>query len=141
MLGVLSHVALIVADLPAAIDCFQSLLGAQVVERGHLRESDTDVAVVELGGIHLEFLSSRAPDSKVGRLLRERGEGIHHLSFQVENIAAEMARCRAAGMGLLDSAPRPGLHGRRIAFLDPQDTAGVLIELVEESGGAKEASL
>jgi len=141
MLGALSHVAVIVTDLPAAIDRFQSLLGAQVVEQEHLRESGTDVAVVELGGIHIEFLSSRDPDSKVGRLLRERGEGIHHLSFQVEDITAEMARWQAAGMGLLDTTPRSGLHGRRIAFLDPEDTAGILIELVGESGRAKEASL
>jgi methylmalonyl-CoA/ethylmalonyl-CoA epimerase len=96
--------------------------------------------VLELGGTHIEFLSSRDPDSKVGRLLRERGEGMHHLSFQVENITTEMARCRAAGVRLLDAAPRAGLHGRRIAFLNPEDTAGVLIELVEESGGSKEVS-
>ena len=141
MLGPLSHIAVIVADLPAAIDRFQSLLGARLVEREHLRESGTDVAVLELGGAHIEFLTSRVPDSKVGRLLRERGEGIHHLSFQVENITTELARWQARGLRLLDAVPRAGLHGRRIAFLDPEDTAGILIELVEESGGAKEASL
>lgn len=140
MLGSLSHIAVIVADLPAAIDRFQSLLGARVVEEEHLRGSATDVAVLELSGAHIEFLSSRDPDSKVGRLLRERGEGIHHLSFRVKNIATEMARWQAAGMRLLDATPRAGLHGRRIAFLDPEDTAGILIELVEESGRSKEAS-
>ena len=141
MLGPLSHIAVIVTDLPAAIDRFQSLLGARLVEREHLRQSGTDVAVLELGGAHIEFLTSRVPDSKVGHLLRERGEGIHHLSFQVENITTELARWQARGLRLLDAVPRAGLHGRRIAFLDPEDTAGILIELVEESRRSKEDSL
>ena len=130
-LGNLNHVAAVVRDLDAALAQWKSL-GARLVERAHLPESNTDVAVVEIGGHQIELLSSRATDSRVGKILRERGEGIHHLSFEVEQIEQRLAEARTQGFRLLDPVPRRGLHGRRIAFLDPKDTSGVLIELVEE---------
>src|SRR5271166_839410 len=138
MLGRFSHIGVLVEDLPATVKRYQSILGAELVETAHLPETQTDVAVVVLGGIHLELLSSQRPDSKVGRLLRERGEGIHHLSFEVENIRERLQELRRAGVALLDSVPRPGLHGRQIAFLAPQDTSGILIELAEEIQHPKE---
>jgi len=138
MLGRFSHIGVLVEDLPATVKRYQSILGARLVETGHLQETGTDVAVLDLGGIHLELLSSQREDSKVGRLLRERGQGIHHLSFEVENIRQRLEELRRAGVGLLDSIPRPGLHGRQIAFLAPQDTSGILIELAEEIQHPKE---
>lgn len=133
MLGRFSHIGVLVRDLPAAVERFCSVLGAQVVETGHISETKTDVTVLDLGGIHLELLSSREPDTKVGRLLRERGEGIHHLSFEVSEISERLAELRSHGIQLLDEVPRPGLHDRQIAFLAPQDTSGILIELAEEN--------
>lgn len=130
-LGSLNHVAVLVQDLDAAIGHWERL-GARLVERSHLAETQTDAAVVELGGKHFELLSSRVPDSRVGRLLRDRGEGIHHLSFEVEQIEERLTEAQAKGLRLLDTTPRSGLHGRKIAFLDPRDTSGTLIELVEE---------
>jgi methylmalonyl-CoA/ethylmalonyl-CoA epimerase len=129
--GQLSHVAVLVKDLGNAIERFQSF-GGRLLEREHLEESGTDAAVVEVGGTHLEFLSTRQPDSKVGKLLEQQGEGIHHLSFQVQDLESVLAAARQAGIRLRDQVPRRGLHGRRIAFLDPADTCGILIELVEE---------
>jgi len=133
MLGRFSHIGVLVRDLPAAVERFCAVLGAQVVETGHISETKTDVTVLDLGGIHLELLSSREPDTKVGRLLRERGEGIHHLSFEVNGISERLAELRSHGIKLLDEVPRRGLHDRQIAFLAPQDTSGILIELAEEN--------
>lgn len=133
MLGRFSHIGVLVRDLPAAVDRFCLVLGAQVVETGHISETKTDVTVLDLGGIHLELLSSREPDTKVGRLLCERGEGIHHLSFEVNGISERLAELRSHGIKLLDEVPRRGLHDRQIAFLAPQDTSGILIELAEEN--------
>jgi methylmalonyl-CoA/ethylmalonyl-CoA epimerase len=130
-LGGLNHIAVVVRDLDAAIAQWQGL-GARLVERSQLVESQTDAAVVELGGQSIELLSSTVADSRVGRILHERGECIHHLSFEVENIEQELAAARAAGLRVLDTKPRSGLHGRKIAFLDPRDTSGTLIEMVEE---------
>ena len=129
--GQLNHIAVLVRDLERAIGRFQSL-GGRLLEREHLGESGADVAVVEVGGAHLEFLSTRQPESKVGKLLERQGEGIHHLSFQVQDLESALAEARQAGIRLRDEVPRRGLHGRRIAFLDPADTCGILIELVEE---------
>lgn len=137
-LGNLNHVAAVVRDLDAAVAQWQNL-GAKLVERAHLDESNTDVAIVEVGGQQIELLSSRAPDSRVGKILSERGEGIHHLSFEVEQIEQRLAEARAQGFRVLDAVPRSGLHGRRIAFLDSKDTSGVLIELVEEIDRPEEA--
>jgi methylmalonyl-CoA/ethylmalonyl-CoA epimerase len=133
MLGRFSHIGVLVRDLPAAVEHFCSVLGAQVVETGHISETKTDVTVLDLGGIRLELLSSREPDTKVGRLLRERGEGIHHLSFEVNGISERLTELRSHGIKLLDEVPRRGLHDRQIAFLAPQDTSGILIELAEEN--------
>lgn len=131
ILGDLNHVAAVVRDLDAAVAHWERL-GARLVERAHLAESDTDVAVVELGGQQIELLSSRVPDSRVSRILREQGEGIHHLSFEVVHIDQRLAEARSEGIRVLDAVPRRGLHDRRIAFLDPKDTSGVLLEMVEE---------
>jgi methylmalonyl-CoA/ethylmalonyl-CoA epimerase len=133
MLGRFSHIGVLVRDLPVAVERFCSVLGAQVVDTGYIPETRTDVTVLDLGGIQIELLSSREPDTKVGRLLCEHGEGIHHLSFEVSGISERLADLRSYGIKLLDEVPRRGLHDRQIAFLAPQDTSGILIELVEEN--------
>ncbi len=130
-LGRLSHIAVLVRDLPAAIQKYQTLFGATLVEQETL-PGGADVAVIELGGVHLEFLSTAQPGSKVAKLLDELGEGIHHLSYEVPDLEAALERLKSSGVRLRDQVPRPGVHGRRIAFLDPGDTFGVLIELVDE---------
>ncbi len=131
--GRFNHVAVLVRDLDSAIQRYTGTLGGKLVEQQHLPASGADVAVIELGGAHIELLSTRQPASRVARLLDEHGEGVHHLSFEVSDIEAALAQLRRGGIGLRDQAPRPGLHDRRIAFLDPHDTCGVLIELVEEN--------
>lgn len=138
MPGRFSHIGVLVHDLPETVERFCSALGAKVIETGHLSETDTDVVVLDLGGIHLELLSSKEPDSKVGKLLRERGEGVHHISFEVGNIREQMSQLQKDGIGLVDKVPRPGLHGRQIAFLAAKDTAGILIELAQENPESKE---
>lgn len=132
MFGRFSHVAFAVRNLDATVARFESLLGARLIEREYLAAAQTDVALLELGGAQLELLSSKAPDSKVGRILAEKGEGIHHVSFDVDGIEREMGEMRAAGVRLLDAAPRFGVHGRKVAFVDPAETCGIQFEMVEE---------
>jgi methylmalonyl-CoA/ethylmalonyl-CoA epimerase len=131
VLGKLNHVAVLVRDLPAAIAKYQAAFGAHLVEQETL-PNGADIAVIEIGEMHLELLSTRQADSKVAKLLDEQGEGVHHLSYSVEDIAGTMERLRGAGLRFRDQVPRIGLHGRPIAFLEPEDTFGVLIELVGE---------
>ena len=105
------------------------VFGAQLVEQETL-PNGADIAVIEIGEMHLELLSTRQPGSKVAKLLEELGEGVHHLSYSVGDIDGAMERLRGAGLRFRDQVPRIGLHGRPIAFLEPEDTFGVLIELV-----------
>jgi methylmalonyl-CoA/ethylmalonyl-CoA epimerase len=77
-------------------------------------------------------LSSDVPDSRIGRILAEQGESIHHVSFEVQGIEREMNERRASGVRLLDTAPRTGIHGRKVAFVDPAETSGIQVEMVEE---------
>lgn len=132
VLGDLNHVAVLVRDLPAAIAKYETVFGATLVEQETL-PNKADVAVLEIGGMHMEMLSTRDPDSKVGKLLDELGEGIHHLSYSVADLGGTMRQLQAAGVRFRDQVPRIGLHGRQIAFLEPEDTFGVLIELIGES--------
>ena len=132
MLGNLSHIAFVVRDLDAAVAKFEAVLGARLLEREVLAAAQAEVALLEVGGVQFELLSSPAPDSRIGRILAEKGEGIHHVSFNVNGIEREMGEARAAGVRLLDAAPRTGAHGRRIAFFDPAETCGIQFEMVEE---------
>jgi methylmalonyl-CoA/ethylmalonyl-CoA epimerase len=131
VLGKLNHVAVLVRDLPAAIAKYKTVFGARLIEQETL-PNGADIAVIEIGEMHLELLSTRQPESKVAKLLEQLGEGVHHLSYTVGDIDGAMERLRGAGLRFRDQVPRIGLHGRPIAFLEPEDTFGVLIELVGE---------
>jgi methylmalonyl-CoA/ethylmalonyl-CoA epimerase len=96
--------------------------------------SDSDgarIAAVQSGESLIELLEPAAPDSPIGKYLARRGPGIHHICIAVPNIDAALERCRAAGIQLIDEQPRLGAEGKRIAFLHPRSTGGVLVELSE----------
>src|SRR5215208_2157339 len=82
-------------------------------------------------GLPDEPLEAESPDAPIGRFVAKRGPGIHHICFAVDDLDAALARCRTAGVRLIDETPRLGAEGKRIAFLHPSATAGVLVELTE----------
>jgi methylmalonyl-CoA/ethylmalonyl-CoA epimerase len=84
-----------------------------------------------LGLPEVPLLEAESPDSPIGRFVAKRGPGIHHICFTVDDLDAALARCRAAGVRLIDESPRIGAEKKRIAFLHPASTAGVLVELSE----------
>ena len=85
----------------------------------------------EAGESLVELLEAEKPDTPIGRYIDRRGPGIHHICFAVENLDATLDRCRSAGLRLIDETPRIGAEGRRIAFIHPASTGGILIELSE----------
>ena len=89
------------------------------------------IAGLEAGESLVELLEPAHPDSPIGKFVARRGPGIHHVCFAVDDLEATLARCRAAGIRLIDEVPRLGAEGKRIAFLHPSATAGVLVELSE----------
>jgi methylmalonyl-CoA epimerase len=127
----LGHVAIATRDADALAATLSASLGAvrgaeELIDGGGLR-----LVFVHLGPLTFELLEPRSPDHTVARFIERRGEGLHHVSLEVENIDDSLARCRAAGVTLIDETPRAGAHGQRIAFLHPKSLGGVLFELAE----------
>ena len=91
------------------------------------------MAFIPVNGARIEFIEPMTPDGPLSRFLASRGEGIHHLAFEVPDIRRAMARVKDAGMRLIDEAPRRGAHGTRVAFIHPDSAHGVLLELVERT--------
>jgi methylmalonyl-CoA/ethylmalonyl-CoA epimerase len=128
--GSLDHVGVAVASLEAAAATWR-LLGLDVGPPEEVAGSGVRVAFVTIGGARVELLEPLAADTPVGRFLSRRGPGLHHVAWRVDDLEDALARLAAAGVPLVDAAPRPGAHGSRVAFLHPTAVGGVLVELVE----------
>ncbi len=125
----IDHVGIAVADLEAALAFYRDVLGMPEVP---LDDADgARIAGLAAGESLVELLEAEAPDSPIGKFVARRGPGIHHICFAVDDLDGALARCRAAGLRLIDETPRVGAEGKRIAFLHPSATAGVLVELSE----------
>ena len=127
----LSHIAIAVRDADALAAALVAALGAARGEEELLDGGALRVVFVRLGPVTFELLEPRSPDHTVARFLEKRGEGLHHVSLEVADLAAALAGCRDAGIQLIDQAPRPGAHGTRVAFLHPKSLNGVLVELCQ----------
>ncbi len=127
----LDHIAIAVRSLDDALSFYMGVLGLTCVGRETVAEQGVHLALLPIGEGRLELLEPLSEDSPVGRFLTRRGEGLHHICFQVADIEGTLARLRAQGVRLIDEEPRCGAEGRKIAFLHPTSAHGVLIELVE----------
>lgn len=125
------HLGLAVRDLEAAIAQYAALFGLAEWERIAMPERHMAVAVGRVGGTLLELITPTSDEAAFAKFLAERGEGLHHVAYEVDDIEAALAALERAGARLIDREPRPGIHGTRIAFIHPKAVAGVLVELVE----------
>jgi len=128
----LHHVAIVVASIEEARRTYVDVLGFQAGELEHVADQKVNVLVCLAGSQRIELVEPASSDSPVTKFLEKRGGGLHHLAYRVEDLASALARLDAAGLRLIDKAPRPGAHGTQIAFLHPSSTGGVLTELVQE---------
>jgi len=126
------HLGIAVKSLTEAVPIFEKLLGGAPVTEEAVAEQQVRVAVFNVEGGRIELLEATAADSPVARFVTKRGPGIHHLTLAVPDLEAALANLEQAGFRLVDRPPRTGAGNKRIAFLHPRSTAGVLIELVEE---------
>jgi methylmalonyl-CoA/ethylmalonyl-CoA epimerase len=125
----LAHVGVAVRSLEEAVGFYRDVLG---LVPGPVQAADgAALVVIPAGGADVELLASADPGSPIGRFLARHGPGIHHLCYRVPDLEQALERCRAAGYRLIDAAPRPGADGRRVAFLHPKATAGILLELTD----------
>lgn len=125
----IAHVGIAVADLDAALAFYRDVLG--LAPRPPEVADGATIVSVGLGASDIELLAPLTPDSPVGRFLARRGPGIHHICYRVDDLPAALEQCRAAGYRLIDAVPRVGAHGKRIAFVHPKSTGGILLELTE----------
>lgn len=124
-----AHIGVAVADLETALAFYRDVLGLVP----HPPETADGATIVSLpfGESEVELLTPDHPESPVARFLEKRGPGIHHICYRVADLDAALERCRQAGYQLVDQVPRRGAGGRRIAFVHPRSTAGILLELTE----------
>ena len=132
MLAGVHHLGIAVEDLDAAIANHRALFGAELEHRETMPEQGVEAASLRVGGSRIELLQALGPDTPVGKFLARRGPGMHHVAFQVDDIAAELARLAQTGVRLVDEVPRRGLFGLQVAFVHPESTGGVLAELVSD---------
>jgi methylmalonyl-CoA epimerase len=125
------HVGVAVADLDESIRLYRNALGAELVHRAASEAEGLEAAVLRVGDDEIELMSALREDSPVGKFIAKRGPGLHHVAYRVTDIDVALAGAREAGLELIDSEPRIGLHGRRIAFVHPKSMGGVLTEFVE----------
>lgn len=126
----IAHIGIAVPDLAAASAFYQDVLG--ISPHPPQQADGADILSFSFGESEVELLAPRSSDGPIARFLERRGPGIHHVCYRVPDLDAALERCRALGYKLVDETPRAGAGGRRIAFVHPKSTAGILIELTED---------
>ena len=131
LLTEIDHVGIAVEDLTAAVDEYRAAFGVEPVHRERVDEQGVDEVLFRVGTSYIQLLGAVGSDTPVGRFLARRGEGVHHVGYRVEDLRGALAALRAAGVPLIDEAPRPGSRGTTVAFVHPKGMRGVLVELVQ----------
>jgi methylmalonyl-CoA/ethylmalonyl-CoA epimerase len=124
------HVAMAVDDLDEAVATYERLFGARVELRGRMDEQGVEAVYLQVGGGRIELVSALAEDTPVGRFLAKRGPGMHHVAFEVPDVAAAMGELEADGVEVIDPEPRNGLGGHEVSFVHPDSLHGVLAEVI-----------
>jgi methylmalonyl-CoA/ethylmalonyl-CoA epimerase len=125
------HLGFAVRDIPEAVEFYSRAFGIAEWERIAMPERHMAVAVARVGDTLLELIAPTSDEAAFDKFLRERGPGMHHIAYRVDDIAAALAEVKARGVQLIDEQPRSGLHDTLTAFLHPKSTLGVLVELVQ----------
>lgn len=127
----IDHLGIAVKSLDKALEFYRDQLGLDVAARETVEQEQVNVAMLPLGEPRIELLEPAAADSVIGKFLAKRGEGLHHVAIRVPDLAASVAKLKAAGARLLNE-PRPGAGGHIYVFVHPSSTGGVLLELIQE---------
>ena len=124
------HLGVAVDDLDDAVATYERLFGARVEHRETVPEQGVEAACLRVGGSRVELLAALGTDTPVGKFLAKRGPGMHHVAYEVEDLASALGTLSDDGVELVDDRPRQGLFGLQVAFLHPDASHGVLAELV-----------
>ncbi|MBN4051508.1 methylmalonyl-CoA epimerase [bacterium AH-315-M05] len=126
------HIGIAVKDIEEASDLFSSLLGTSKYKVETVDSEDVETAFFKIGESKIELLQAVTPDSPIAKFIEKRGEGVHHIAFEVEDIQKEMARLKKGGFTLINKEPHKGADNKLVCFLHPKSANGVLIELCQD---------
>ncbi|MGI8709221.1 MAG: methylmalonyl-CoA epimerase [Actinomycetota bacterium] len=131
----IEHVALAVADLDAAIAHYREVWGIEVTHRETIEDQGVEEAMLPLGDTFLQLIAPANDETTVGRFLASRGEGLHHLAYEVDDLPRTLEDLKAKGVRLIDEVPRRGGRGHLVAFVHPKSNHGLLVELIQAPEG------
>ncbi|MGZ3752076.1 MAG: methylmalonyl-CoA epimerase [Mucilaginibacter sp.] len=127
----IEHIGIAVKDISSAGEVYEKLLNAAVYKIETVGSEGVNTAFFQVGPNKIELLEATSGDSPISKFIEKRGEGIHHIAFDVEDIVAEMERLKGEGFVLLSEKPKPGADNKLVCFVHPKGTNGVLIELCQ----------
>jgi methylmalonyl-CoA/ethylmalonyl-CoA epimerase len=128
----IDHLGIAVKDIAKAKTLFRDVLGLNLVGSETVEEQKVITEIFSIGEVGVELLESISPDGPIARFIEKRGEGFQHLAVEVDDLENAIEELKAKGIRLIDEQPREGVSGTRIAFLHPESTFGLLIELIEK---------
>lgn len=128
----IEHIGIAVKDLKASNKLFRKLLGAEAYKSEEVESEGVLTSFFQVGNTKVELLQAYHSESPIDKFIDKRGEGVHHIAFEVSDIKAEMARLKSEGFILLNEEPKSGADNKLICFLHPKSTNGVLVELCQE---------
>jgi methylmalonyl-CoA/ethylmalonyl-CoA epimerase len=126
------HIGVAVNNIEASLKFFANTLGLKLEGQETVAEQKVTTAFLPVGDTDVELLQSTAPDGPIAGFIEKKGEGVQHVAFLVDNIEAALKELEAKGIRLIDKVPRMGAGGKKIAFVHPKDTYGVLVELCQK---------
>ena len=128
----IEHIGIAVKDLEAANEVFSKLLQTESYKTEEVKSEGVETSFFKVGESKIELLAATSEDSPIAKFLAKRGEGIHHIAFDVTDIKAEMKRLKEEGFELISKRPKKGADNKLVAFLHPKSSNGVLVELCQE---------
>lgn len=131
MIKKIAHIGIAVKDVEEVAKLYSEALGLQCEDISRVEDQRVKIAFLPVGETHIELLEGTTPDSPIAKHIERRGEGIHHIALEVDNIEAALQRAKEQGVTLIDEEPRIGAHRTKIAFIHPKSTRGVLLEFME----------
>jgi methylmalonyl-CoA/ethylmalonyl-CoA epimerase len=131
-LNKIDHIGIAVKDIKEVSEFYKDVFDCQISEEVDVPERKLRIAFVEISGVKLEFLMPTNKESVVAKFIEKRGEGIHHICFEVDDIEKAISELKRKSVELVAEKPRPGVEGKKIIFLQPKSAYGTLIELKEK---------
>ena len=128
----IEHIGIAVKELAIAVPLFEKLLNSQCYKTETVETEQVNTAFFKTGQTKIELLESASAEGVIAKFIDKKGEGIHHIAFEVTDIVAEMKRLQTEGFVLLNEIPKQGADNKLVCFLHPKGTNGVLVELCEE---------